>query len=415
MNTAAASLADRFNRDCDCQVVDVNALRAQVDSTAGSAVSAQLFSPLAVFVSPAQVAQMSRLVEAMTRVVRLPAYQQAALAQAPSIARHDPLAEGVFLGFDFHLAGSAPQLIEVNTNAGGAFLNVAARGHAVDCCPGPRDSPVPSLTVAGLEADIHAMFQAEWSRARGARPLRTIAIVDENPRQQFLWPEFLLAKELFGRHGVRVAIVDPGDLSIRDDQLLAGDLGIDLVYNRLTDFYLDEPKHHVMREAYLRDLAVVTPHPRAHALWADKRNLVRLSDADELRDLRVREDDIEVLLRGIPRTLRVTGAADRWWAERKQWFFKPNSGFGSRGAYRGDKLTRRVFEDIIASDYVAQRISPPPERHAASADGMAAFKFDVRCYVYGGRVQLLAARLFQGQTTNFRTPGGGFAPIHVVG
>ena len=42
-------------------------------------------------------------------------------------------------------------------------------------------------------------------------------------------------------------------------------------------------------------------------------------------------------------------------------------------------------------------------------------KYDVRCYVYEGRVQLLAARLYQGQTTNFRTPGGGFAPVCLVG
>ena len=38
-------------------------------------------------------------------------------------------------------------------------------------------------------------------------------------------------------------------------------------------------------------------------------------------------------------------------------------------------------------------------------------KVDVRNYVYAGQVQLLAARLYQGQTTNFRTAGGGFAPV----
>jgi hypothetical protein len=27
----------------------------------------------------------------------------------------------------------------------------------------------------------------------------------------------------------------------------------------------------------------------------------------------------------------------------------------------------------------------------------------------------MAARLYQGQTTNFRTHGGGFAPVYVVG
>ena len=38
-------------------------------------------------------------------------------------------------------------------------------------------------------------------------------------------------------------------------------------------------------------------------------------------------------------------------------------------------------------------------------------KLDLRAYVYDGVSQLLAARLYQGQTTNFRTRGGGFAPV----
>jgi hypothetical protein len=29
-------------------------------------------------------------------------------------------------------------------------------------------------------------------------------------------------------------------------------------------------------------------------------------------------------------------------------------------------------------------------------------------------VLLAAARLYRGQTTNFRTPGGGFAPVFVI-
>jgi hypothetical protein len=38
----------------------------------------------------------------------------------------------------------------------------------------------------------------------------------------------------------------------------------------------------------------------------------------------------------------------------------------------------------------------------------------MRCFVYRGSVQLISARLYQGQTTNFRTPGGGFAPVFTV-
>jgi hypothetical protein len=35
----------------------------------------------------------------------------------------------------------------------------------------------------------------------------------------------------------------------------------------------------------------------------------------------------------------------------------------------------------------------------------------VRNYCVGDATWLRAARLYRGQTTNFRTPGGGFAPV----
>jgi hypothetical protein len=38
-------------------------------------------------------------------------------------------------------------------------------------------------------------------------------------------------------------------------------------------------------------------------------------------------------------------------------------------------------------------------------------KVDIRLYTYDGAVLLKASRLYQGQTTNMRTPGGGFAPV----
>jgi hypothetical protein len=41
-------------------------------------------------------------------------------------------------------------------------------------------------------------------------------------------------------------------------------------------------------------------------------------------------------------------------------------------------------------------------------------KTDVRLYTYDGRNLLTAARLYQGQVTNLRTPGGGFAPVYAL-
>ena len=90
------------------------------------------------------------------------------------------------------------------------------------------------------------------------------------------------------------------------------------------------------------------------------------------------------------------------------------AGFGGKGAYRGDKLTRRVFNAILQGDYVAQALVPPGERLLRVDGELVSLKFDVRHYVYRTDIQLTAARLYQGQTTNFRTPGGGFAPVAIV-
>jgi hypothetical protein len=54
----------------------------------------------------------------------------------------------------------------------------------------------------------------------------------------------------------------------------------------------------------------------------------------------------------------------------------------------------------------------PGERISGSKDNPQSLKFDVRCYVYDGKVQWMGARMYQGQTTNFRTIGGGFAPVY---
>jgi len=103
------------------------------------------------------------------------------------------------------------------------------------------------------------------------------------------------------------------------------------------------------------------------------------------------------------------GNRDALWEKRRQLFFKPAAGYGSKATYRGDKLTKRVWEEIAKGTYVAQALIMPSERHVA--DTPTALKADVRNYAYAGVVKLVAARLYQGQTTNFRTPGGGFSPV----
>jgi hypothetical protein len=38
---------------------------------------------------------------------------------------------------------------------------------------------------------------------------------------------------------------------------------VDLIYNRLTDFCLEDPAHAALRAAYENGVVVLTPHPRA--------------------------------------------------------------------------------------------------------------------------------------------------------
>ena len=364
----------------------------------------QLFSAAAIAVDAATLEAMAEVIAAIEAVVALPAWQSRVLAWAPEIARRPVAARGVFLGYDFHLTEEGPKLIEINTNAGGGLINtylLAAHGQA-DKAARVKDAFVD-------------MFREEWRLERGEAPLQRIAIVDENPDEQFLAPEFALFKELFEQHGIAAVIADPRDLVRAGDRLLCGGEPVNLIYNRLTDFALDATVNAGLRAAFETGDVVLTPHPRAHALYADKRNLMLLSDDAALTALGVDAATSAVLLAGVPQTVAVDPEKEAvFWAGRKRWFFKPPAGFGSRAAYRGDKLTKRVFEEILHGGYIAQEIAPPSEHVVMVGDSEQRMKADIRCFVYDRRIQLVAARLYQGQTTNFRTPGGGFAPVFVA-
>ncbi len=411
-----------LNRACFCISLDQNALARALESELGQpGLSAMvrgrcpyLFSAQPVFVSVAQLQRMAEVMRAIESVVALPAYQEHVLASAPAIARGGHSGpHSAFFGYDFHLHQGHLGLIEINTNAGGAMLN-AVLARAQRACCAAMEAMEPTLAnVAAFELHIVEMFRNEWRLAGHVQPLASIAIVDEVPEAQYLYPEFLLFQQLFERHGLRAVIADPASLEWRNGALWHGDLIVDLVYNRLTDFYLEQAGSAALCEAYLQQGVVLTPHPRAHALYADKRRLVLFSDAAQLQGLGVPQATQQILLEHVPHT-EVVDAFDeqRLWSARRGLFFKPVAGFGSRAAYRGDKLTRRVWQDILAGDYVAQAIVAPGERQIDEHDAEKTLKFDLRAYAYDGTVQWVAARMYQGQTTNFRTPGGGFAPVY---
>ncbi len=420
-------MAESLNLGCLCSTLDAALLEQELARQGGRVELAQemalnqphLFSATPVFLSARDEALLQAGIQAIERVVALPAYQAQALARAPQIAGRNFGPSGVFMGYDFHLTPQGPRLIEINSNAGGGLLNtVAARAHRV-CC-GPADARLGAPAGQDpLEQSFIDMFRAEWRAQRGAAPLRSVLIVDDAPAAQYLAPEFEMWRALWLRKGVAALVADPADLQWRDGALWHPDLPpglpVDLIYNRLTDFYLAEARHEALREAFEGGAVVLTPHPRVHALYADKRNLVVLADAPLLKSWGVTPQDCDTLRALVPKAQRVTPEnADALWAGRRHLFFKPAQGYGGKAAYRGDKLTRRAWDDIRQGDFIAQETVPPSERAVALPTGPVRLKLDLRAYAYDGCIQLLAARAYAGQTTNLRTPGGGFAPVLVL-
>ena len=415
------SLSERLNQECFCITLDRDALCRALEREADDKAFCttfiksrpHLFSNTPVFLSESDTDGMLRMVHAIEAATRLPAYQERVLSWAPEIARRDFGPHGAFMGYDFHLATDGPKLIEINTNAGGAFLN-ALLAKAQRACCAEIEAGLRGSEAHDFEAAVLRLFQREWTLQRGSGMPRRLAIVDDRPEQQYLYPEFVLAQQFFTKHGIEAVIVDARTLRYEPGRLLAGGASIDFVYNRLVDFAFESPDNAALRAAYESGAVVVTPNPRAHALYADKRNLSLLSDQAILRAWGL-SAEIAGDLKGVPRTVLVTpDNAQQLWEARKRLFFKPAGGHGSKAVYRGDKMTKGVWAEIVRGGYVAQEFAAPSERMIKLDGSPQTRKTDVRLYVYDGQVLLTAARLYQGQTTNFRTPGGGFAPVFVI-
>ncbi|MES2698788.1 MAG: hypothetical protein V4647_04170 [Pseudomonadota bacterium] len=413
-------VALRANAACFCITLDREELAQKLDAETGSkgfgirlaASHPYLFANSPVFLATETMIAMKTVVAAVETAAALPPFRAAVLEWAPAIAAADFGPAGALMGYDFHLTEAGPVLIEVNTNAGGAFLNASLASAQRACCFETATATYPDHTVHDFELGIVAMFTSEWHRQRRAGKPAVIAIVDDEPDAQYLHPEFLLAKAVLERHGIRALVVDPKALKGSAAGLSFDRLHIDLVYNRLVDFAFEEPDHAGLRSAYLQDLVVVTPNPHVHALYADKRNLSLLSDTELLTRWGLPIDTVRVLQAAIPRTVLVsTENADALWADRRNLFFKPARGYGSKAAYSGAKLTRKVWEHITAGDYIAQSFAPPSIRRIERDGEVLDLKADFRLYTYDGAVLMTAARLYRGQTTNMRTPGGGFAPV----
>ena len=315
------------------------------------------------------------------------------LAGASAVER----ASGVYNSFDFHLTAAGPRLIEINTNAGGAFLQ-----------PGivkafRRALPPGCVVGNGSAFRPEQMILESWRTLRPGQALARVAIVDRAPEQEALLPDMQAAAAALRRHGVDAEVLALGELRRSGHRLLGPRGPIDFVYNRSTDFLFESPDTVVLRQAWQAGEAVVAPNPSTWQVYADKRRLLQLAAIREAEPGR-----LEAVLPAVE--VRADNAA--WlWQTRREWYFKPLQGFGSRGVLRGDGISRGRFEALSSGGYLAQAVAPPSTRSITGPDGAVRFKVDLRVWAHGARPLYAAARLFRGQVTGMSQPGEGFAPI----
>ncbi len=286
--------------------------------------------------------KMVRLARLLYRLSRSEPYRQAVFAGLPAVARFDPGHDAVMMGYDFHLdAAGNPQLIEVNTNAGGGLL--AWLAHYPDAS-GARELLPPRLREKFLQAFAEEMRR--FSNGSLVRP-RTIVILDEKPQEQFLYREMLAFVELFREWGVEAWIADPEQLSAEAGGIFYAGRRIDLIYNRHCDFYLQSAPLAGVRAAYLAQSVCLTPNPFAYGLLADKQRLTLWTEAPFLAGLGLRPEQNGLLRSAVPESGMLSGwERESLWRERQGWVFKPVDRFGSRGVLLGRKISRARFDTL---------------------------------------------------------------------
>lgn len=346
--------------------------------------------------------QMIRVARLLYRLSENTAYQALIQAELPASALMNPGHYSVMMGYDFHLDTSGPRLIEVNTNAGGLWLAcLSADSNALT---------FPDRVGRALLNSFMSEF-ALFSQNANARPA-FIVILDDHPETQFLYPEMQVFERLFRQAGIDAVIAAPESLSAKINGLYIGNKRIDMIYNRHCDFYLQTAGMRAVHDAWMNAEVCLSPNPYTYGLLADKKRMILWSDPGLMEALGLSPRNRALLAAAIPQTCLLESlTSEEAWRTRKQWVFKPGTGYASRGVYAGDKLTRTKFAELIPNDTLVQQYVPASITHADNDDS---FKTDFRLFAYRNRVLCVSARLYRGQVTNLRTENGGFARVLLV-
>lgn len=362
-------------------------------------ISENLLCPHVLQLPKSVLSQAQQFVKAAFHLRSQPEYLAHYQTQLEQKNLKDPGNNAIMMSYDFHLDSAQDlKLIEINTNA--AFLGLGAEFYESQ-----NLSPQTGFTTA----DIRLCIEQELRQQGKQVPAHlNIVITDEGPSEQKLFAEFLLFNEAFKSWGWQSRIVDTRDLS-------QGEKTPDFVYNRNTDFFFESESTRLLKTWFESRESCISPNPFEYYLLADKQRLIDWRSPGFLERMNLTPQNIETILRGVPLCYdSKTSSTEEIWAHRKNLFFKPKNAYGSKQSYRGSSISRKTFDALFVEDVIAQEYIPAPEIEYETPEGLQKFKYDLRCYAYRDQLQLVIARVYQGQVTNLKSPYGGFALVHFV-
>lgn len=357
-------------------------------------VSENLISPFSIRLPKSVLEEARTGIAALFRLREKAAYQNSYQQEASSLGLKDPGNKSICMSYDFHVDSNQHlKLIEVNTNA--SFLVL---GHEMYKAKNVA-LPVPDFSYEEIRKDI----EMEVKLNGRTKAIQQVAIIDETPEEQRLYIEFLAYRELFAKWGWNPQILDYRQVDPPKN---------DFIYNRYTDFFLNTPESAALKKAFVEKQSCFSPNPYEYLLLADKQRMIDWSVPGNLNSWGVDPEDQKIIQAIVPHSLSLDVAnKEDIWGRRKTYFLKPKRAFGSKQSYKGASISRKVFDEIAGNEFIAQELIPAPEQIFPTPEGEQSFKFDLRCFAYQGRLQLIVARLYRGQVTNLRTQLGGFGCV----
>ncbi len=314
------------------------------------------------------------------------------------ISEFDPKNYAIMMSYDFHVNKDGVKLIEINTNA--------AFSHVVDWLYQIKNIPTlyeKENFVEQLKKDIFQELQFFGNKPS----IQNIGILDDEPKKQAAYFDFLFFKKAFQKLGWETFIGDPRDFQFDGKALTFDGQPVDFVYNRCCDFLFEDPKNSHLKEAYLKKASLFSPNPHEYNLLANKQRLIDITVPGFLESIKLEPKFIDCFNQVIPKTIELNESNSKViWNSKKQYFFKPKNLFGSKAVYRGSSISHKKFNSLIDQNFLAQEFVAPGIHDE--------FKFDLRIYTYRNNPYFIVSRLYKGQVTNLRTPDGGLGFVSIL-